>query len=86
MVVVPVAVTEDDGLHSLVPVVFFDADSDSEVVACAEPRVWADEDVVSGGVGNFSESGWQVAAVIEVAHCFTFRVGCVRGGWLGGRR
>src|SRR5699024_5304700 len=60
-----------DGLHALVTVVFFDADSDSEVVACAEPRVWADEDVVSGGVGNFSESGWQVAADIEVAHIWS---------------
>src|SRR5699024_2135875 len=68
LVVVPVAVAEDDGLHALVPVVFFDADSDSEVVACVEPRVWANEDSVTGGVGNFSESGWQVAAVIEVAH------------------
>src|SRR5699024_3257755 len=66
LVVVPVAVAEDDGLHALVPVVFFDADSDSEVVACAESRVWADEDVVSGGVGKFSESGWEFVVIIEI--------------------
>src|SRR5699024_9679271 len=70
LVVVPVAVAEDDGLHALVPVVFLDADSDSEVVACAESRVWADEGVVFGGVGDLSESGWSFAVTIEceVAH------------------
>ena len=33
LVVVPVAVVEDGGLEVFGPVVFFDADSDSEVVA-----------------------------------------------------
>ena len=40
LVVVPVAVAEDGGLYVLVPVVFFNADSDSEAVG-VESRVFA---------------------------------------------
>lgn len=50
--------TKNNGLHVLVPVVFFDANSDSEVVACADPLVWADKDSVAGGIGDFMQSGW----------------------------
>ena len=56
--VVPVSLTKNNGLHVLVPVVFFDANSDSEVVACAESRGWADKDSVAGGVGDFLQPGW----------------------------
>ena len=58
LVVVPVAVVEDGGLEVFGPVVFFDANSDSEVVACAELRVWANEGSVAGGVGYLVESWW----------------------------
>ena len=60
----PVAVVEDDGLHALVPVVFFDANSDSEVVACAESRVWANEDSVTGVVVDWGESCREFPAVV----------------------